>query len=1240
MSVERVWKYYCETGKISGFGMQNYFLKDDNNTIRNRPVTDQNRLVKAFLGDEQAKGETEEGLRNGLLSPEDKERMENLFKDWDEECKHSVIPVPNEAQREAIRNALNYPISLVQGPPGTGKTETILNLLSMIHELYPERTVAVVSSNNEALINIYDELSKYRKKEPKHHISKLYVKYSVLGSQKNRRLWKRKLGSKSESANLIDEDDRFSIFPDYLRERPLFSSTVHSLGQIFKNHYTNEEALAFDNQFDYVIMDESSQSKITFGLAAMTCAKNIVFVGDDNQLPPIIEEAIKELNANSPTERDGIPEEYAEAEGRSILSTLPQIFPDVKSTYLNEHYRCHKSIISFCNEYVYKATGNELDIVSGDDPDGFRMRAIWYEGDYCEKLYREKKDKKDEKDDYIVDICNQKQIEIAVSEIKTRNEKGDFKDKSLIVLSPFRAEIEILKKRLREEGIKADVKSDDEYKDLSFKSLDELTVHKAQGKGCDVIYFLTVVDYYSSGLLPEWFQQMRMINVAVSRAKKEFCVVTSSRWLPESVQEELTGYVLDQGPHVGVDYDENNEDRNKEKMFCCKLLEYICSEENRKKWRSDPHFGLHKYEYTSVFDKIPVSRDQRRHGLWTHRDHESAAEESVYELLTGLTDELDGGYEVLEHVPLQYLKRRGVVLETCGDIELRKFVGRDWTTLDFVICKGRAVKLIIEVDGSYHRGADIDADKRQQVNDNDNKKNRWICDKDKLNGGKIFIRMPTDGTFVQTYQEVKGKGIFKAASRSEEIRDEREFIKRLLSKNTASSIYIAPKDKNKCKNAGEYKKLKQDVLDKLNDVIEKSYEEFSKFADPENLSEDALRVLAGLNFEKAESVEYKDGQQHNFYICRYAPAYAFDYSLIYDIVMRSMKKSGTVNMDVTSFGCGTMIDALAMVYAKASLAAMDTGYGDIKMTYTGIDAANWGKFFVPPIKGEFYLSGDIDKNVKAAELSDLDKRIRSNFDMIRLHRLNIVDDIDKIKENPNAYLGNVIIFPRILNELHSKTGADDQKDFSDPEQPINKFMDKFIEVAFDKTDYDEYYICVSHSKHDRTFCMLEIDKLVNSLTDENRFEDVRFKAESNIYVMMGMKDAEGNMTDKEAMDSFRCTWTGGGEDELTAVDSLLPDDRTKPDKYPAANKCFIFKSVADNYVDEINKEDEIRDVERIKNHNGDFECTAVPYVYLKNLQEAANAVNNSRLSEVRTAQISTVRYTLFQIIKLKKKKKK
>ena len=62
----------------------------------------------------------------------------------------------NNSQYKAVSNALNNQVSIIQGPPGTGKTQTILNIIANL--LMHDKTVLIVSNNNDATRNVYEKL--------------------------------------------------------------------------------------------------------------------------------------------------------------------------------------------------------------------------------------------------------------------------------------------------------------------------------------------------------------------------------------------------------------------------------------------------------------------------------------------------------------------------------------------------------------------------------------------------------------------------------------------------------------------------------------------------------------------------------------------------------------------------------------------------------------------------------------------------------------------------------------------------------------------------------------------------------------------------------------------------------------------------------------------------------------------------------------------------------------------------
>lgn len=65
----------------------------------------------------------------------------------------------NETQMKAVKKAFQSQLSIIEGPPGTGKTQTILNIIANI--IVNGKNCAIVSNNNEAVINVYDKLKEW-----------------------------------------------------------------------------------------------------------------------------------------------------------------------------------------------------------------------------------------------------------------------------------------------------------------------------------------------------------------------------------------------------------------------------------------------------------------------------------------------------------------------------------------------------------------------------------------------------------------------------------------------------------------------------------------------------------------------------------------------------------------------------------------------------------------------------------------------------------------------------------------------------------------------------------------------------------------------------------------------------------------------------------------------------------------------------------------------------------------------
>lgn len=126
------------------------YLKDVASAINNDVVNDSDEEI-GFLVKELDRIEvSEESILSHIIrkSPIKKEAIADSI----------IFPFStNAAQIQAVRNALNFNISIIQGPPGTGKTQTILNIISNL--LVHNKTVAVVAANNEAPKNVQEKLA-------------------------------------------------------------------------------------------------------------------------------------------------------------------------------------------------------------------------------------------------------------------------------------------------------------------------------------------------------------------------------------------------------------------------------------------------------------------------------------------------------------------------------------------------------------------------------------------------------------------------------------------------------------------------------------------------------------------------------------------------------------------------------------------------------------------------------------------------------------------------------------------------------------------------------------------------------------------------------------------------------------------------------------------------------------------------------------------------------------------------
>lgn len=1067
MNREKIWSYYGEVAKEfgekpvkpvtdeaekprqnkekegnvvsrrEGFSLQFFY----ENALEN--LTLQAPLLRVFLGDENA---IDEGQWNRGLCSEDE------ISKW-----LSAGKKPYKNQIEAIRYAVSRPITLIQGPPGTGKTEMILNLLSVIHGKYPGKTVAVVSANNEAIRNI---TSKIEEDKAFSNLSKVYAQW---GNNKRLKQWQ---ADHSEYKRYFLEKKRdnggpvYRFKPQLLKKIPLFSCTIHSLRKLFvREELFKQDKYEGDELFDYVIVDECSQVSTLLGLVAMASAKeHLILIGDNEQLTPVIkEDGLKAIEKEYSDE--DVPARYRVNEENTFLSVCEDIFRGKASNIiLNEHYRCHPAIIGFCNQYVYDG---QLVVKTVNDG-RFPIRVLWYEGEYSEYIYNEKEDKEDK---VKKTLQNMRQIEIFLREewMLLRNRIAKDMDTSICVISPYRGQLEKLEELLkieieREKNeeiknlISSDLRMEDEKEGVEDK-ISCLTIHKSQGKGFDIVCFLSVCDYDSrSG--GSWPQQRRMINVAVSRPKKEFHLITCNRWLPEEMQKNEVGYVISHA-------------RKTEDYYLIKLLDYT-RQNFQDRNLQDGDFGFHRSTITSLFDQVPFYRKNEGEKLPAEKKDVRAASAPEKCMRDFLVKNFSEEYAIYREVPLGELYPP----DECRDSELREYIKND-SKIDFLICKDKKALLAIEVDGGQHRSGEEERERH------DNLKNRCF---ELMEKELVFQRISTDGS--GCWKGTYDKDGINILSKEGEVQKMKENI------NKAEELSEHREYKNENGNASDCKEA--DAEDLL-----KYYKEFLvKKCMPglqECLKNNTFPEKKDFSSEKKREYSMNEADD-NLYFCQYGIAYAFEYAMLCEIMLEIHRRMNKKNIfGVYSFGCGGYIDAWALAYARAKLKRQK----ELLILYQGIDLKRWGKAVFGDIIDETWPTID-SNNVKCLDKlhivyenteRNISKFIFSKPLWDEKNGIQAFVPVDQEGNEVDKMRYNVLMFPKILNDLDEKE--------------INDFVDRLRSFKY---SLDDYYLCVSHSPFD-----LEHGgkgaKAVRKIVE--MFQEKGFEHQDNLQEMLGDENLLG-----------------------------------------------------------------------------------------------------------------------------------
>ena len=265
---------------------------------------------------------------------------------------------------------------------------------------------------------------------------------------------------------------------------PVILTTADALVYNFKDLLEN------GSKIDYIIMDEASQCDLLAGLPILHLAKRCVVVGDQKQLSAI---------TGNPSGKLPIIDERYDYYHETFLSSIRKVWK-LQPTLLREHYRCDYSIINYCNKFYYDG---DLIIYTDAHEDAIQLLKVDH-GKYAAisqsgtSFYNER-------------------------EIKSIESLTGPQLQNTYVITPFNGQGDCLKSYFHcDKGICG-------------------TIHAFQGRGQDTVYFSTVLNdlRFANGHLAgdHCLFSKELVNVAVSRAKKQFVLVSDAAYLRKKNEE-------------------------------------------------------------------------------------------------------------------------------------------------------------------------------------------------------------------------------------------------------------------------------------------------------------------------------------------------------------------------------------------------------------------------------------------------------------------------------------------------------------------------------------------------------------------------------------------------------------------------------------------------------------------------------------------------------------------------------
>ena len=335
-----------------------------------------------------------------------------------------------------------------------------------------------------------------------------------------------------------------------------------------------------NHTFDLAIMDEAGQCNCATALLPIARSKQLLLVGDTNQLKPVI---VLEDNINDLLKEEYVISSDYDYSKYSILDIMRKHDNISKDIMLTYHYRCGRKIINFSNKRFYNGKLN-LEYLSDEG-----TLSLLNVKNVNSRLRNE----------------NYEEAKAIINYI----ERNKLKD--VAIITPFKNQQNLINSMLKESNIN----------DVTCG-----TIHQIQGAEKDTIIISSSISPKTSKKTFDWIKNNSEItNVAVTRAKKNLIVVSDVEALEKLSTDKkddlynLVKYVSNNGksevlPNESYTIQIGNSNGSKYEDLFFKTISHFCSVNNlfqakrnvklNSIFTNDPILSKSKLEFDVVLYKI------------------------------------------------------------------------------------------------------------------------------------------------------------------------------------------------------------------------------------------------------------------------------------------------------------------------------------------------------------------------------------------------------------------------------------------------------------------------------------------------------------------------------------------------------------------------------------------------------------------------------------------------------------